>query len=60
MQKKGELDIGDLRVINKQLKYGYEDEQLWEIIHAISGFTAETIPYDKFNAYVKSKIRPVK
>ena len=59
-QKKGELNIEDLKDINRQLKYGYTDEQLWDIIHSVGGFMADTISFDRFNVYVKSKIRPIK
>lgn len=52
VQGKGELDIHDLQYINDQLKYGYSQEQLVEIIHAVGGFGAETISYDKFNRYI--------
>ena len=57
MHNKDELDITDLRIINQQLKYGYDDHQLKEIIQSIGGFNSETIPYYKFNAYVRSRVR---
>lgn len=56
VQGKGELDIHDLQYINDQLKYGYSQEQLVEIIHAVGGFGAETISYDKFNKYIERKV----
>ena len=56
MQGKGELDLHDLRYINDQLKYGYSDEQLVEIIHSVGGFGAETITWEKFDKFIKRKV----
>lgn len=56
MQGKGELDIHDLRYINEQLKYGYSEEQLIELIHSVGGFGAETISWDKFNKFIQRKV----
>ena len=60
LQKKGELSFKDIKFMNDQLKYGYSEEQLVEIIHTIGGYTADTIPFDRFNAYVKRKVNRVK
>lgn len=56
VQAKGELDLNDLRYINEQLKYGYNDDQLVEIIHSVGGFGAETISWDKFNKFIQRKV----
>jgi hypothetical protein len=40
LEGKGELDLNDLRYINEQLRYGYSDEQLVEVIHAVGGYNA--------------------
>lgn len=56
MQGKGELDIHDLRYINEQLKYGYSEEQLIELIHSVGGFGAETISWEKFNKFIQRKV----
>lgn len=56
IQGKGELDLNDLRHISEQLKYGYNDDQLIEIIHSVGGYGAETISYDKFNKFITKKI----
>jgi Ca2+-binding EF-hand superfamily protein len=53
---KGELDFKDLRYINDQLKYGYDEQQLLDIIHAVGGYNAETISFEKFNSYIKRKV----
>jgi hypothetical protein len=53
---KGELTITDLKVINEQLKYGYNEDQLWELIHSVGGYNAETIMYEKFNQFVRRTI----
>jgi Ca2+-binding EF-hand superfamily protein len=56
VQGKGELDLNDLRYINEQLKYGYSDEQLVEIIHSVGGFGVETISWEKFNKFIQRKV----
>jgi Ca2+-binding EF-hand superfamily protein len=56
IEGKGELTLADLRYINEQLKYGYSDDQLIEVIHAVGGYNAETITYEKFNSYIKRKV----
>jgi len=53
---KGELDLNDLRYISEQLKYGYDDEALIEIIHSVGGYGAETITWDRFNKFIDKKI----
>ena len=50
------MDLNDLRYINEQLKYGYSDEQLVEIIRSVSGYGAETISWEKFNKFIQRKI----
>lgn len=56
MEGKGELNLHDLRYISEQLKYGYSDEQLVEIIHSVGGFGAETISWEKFNKFIQRKV----
>jgi len=56
IQGKGELDLNDLRYINEQLKYGYSDEQLVEIIHSVGGYGAEIISWEKFNKFIQRKV----
>ncbi len=56
VQGKGELDLNDLRYINEQLRYGYSDDQLVEIVHSVGGFGAETISWDKFNKFIERKV----
>jgi Ca2+-binding EF-hand superfamily protein len=56
VQGKGELELDDLRYISEQLKYGYTDEQLVEIIHSVGGFGATTISWDKFNKFIQRKV----
>ncbi len=50
------MTLNDLRYINDQLRYGYNDDQLVEIIHSVGGFGAETITFDKFNKFIERKI----
>ena len=56
LEGKGELDFKDLRYMNEQLKYGYDEMQLVEIIHAVGGYNAETISWEKFNSFVKRRV----
>ena len=56
VQGKGELDLNDLRYINDQLKYGYSDEQLLDIVHTVGGYGAETITWEKFNKFIDKKL----
>lgn len=56
-QGKGELDINDMRYINEQLKYGYTDEQLEELIRSVGGFGVESITGDRYNKIIDKKVR---
>jgi Ca2+-binding EF-hand superfamily protein len=56
VQGKAELDLNDLRYINDQLKYGYNDDQLVEIIHSVGGYGAETVTWEKFNKFIQRKV----
>ena len=56
IEEKGELDINDMRYISAQLGYGYEDEQLWDLIHSVGGYGATTISADRFNRFIEKKI----
>jgi Ca2+-binding EF-hand superfamily protein len=56
VEGKGELNLNDLRYISDQLKYGYSEEQLIEIIHSVGGFGAETISWEKFNKFIQRKV----
>lgn len=56
VQGKGELDLNDLRYISEQLKYGYDDDALIEIIHSVGGYGAETITWDRFNKFIQKKV----
>lgn len=60
LNKNGELSIKDLKFLNEHLKYGYTETQLWNIIRAVGGYSAETITFDKFNSYVRRKVNRVK
>jgi uncharacterized tellurite resistance protein B-like protein len=42
--------------VNEQFKYGFNDEQLGEIIHAVGGFNAETITFEKFSRYIQKRL----
>ena len=55
-QRKGALDLDDLRYLNEQFRYGFSDDQLVEIIHAVGGYGANDITWEKFNRYVLRKI----
>jgi Ca2+-binding EF-hand superfamily protein len=53
---KGELDLSDLREINRQLHYGFDEQYLVELIQTIAGFESDTIPMHKFCRYVASRV----
>lgn len=46
-----------MRYINEQLKYGYTDEQLEELIRSVGGFGAESITGDRYNKIIDKKVR---
>jgi Ca2+-binding EF-hand superfamily protein len=56
LQGKGELSIDELRYVNDQFKYGFTDEQLGDIIHAVGGYNAETITFEKFSRYIQKRL----
>jgi Ca2+-binding EF-hand superfamily protein len=56
VEGKAELNLNDLRYINEQLKYGYSDEQLVEIVHSVGGFGTEKITWEKFNKFIERKV----
>jgi Ca2+-binding EF-hand superfamily protein len=56
LQGKGELSIDELKYINDSFKYGFTEEQLWETIHAVGGFNAETITFERFSKYIQKKV----
>lgn len=60
MQGKGELDINDMRYINDQLKYGYDEEQLNDVVKTVGGFGADTITADRYNRIIDKKVKSKK
>lgn len=60
VQGKGELDINDMRYINDQLKYGYDEEQLNDVVKTVGGFGAETITADRYNRIIDKKVKSKK
>merc|ERR1711862_301353 len=56
LQGKGELTMDELRYINDQFKYGFNDEQLIDIIHKVGGYNAETITFERFSKYINKRI----
>ena len=42
--------------MNEQLRYNYSDDQLYEIIHNVGGYGAETVSWDKFNKCIAKKV----
>ena len=48
--------MDDLRYINDQLKYGFNEDQLIDIVHTVGGFGAETITWEKFNKFIDKKV----
>jgi Ca2+-binding EF-hand superfamily protein len=56
LQGRGELTIDELKYINDQFKYGLNEEQLWDVIHAVGGFNAETISFERFSKFIQKKL----
>lgn len=56
-QGKGELDINDMRYLNDQLKYGYTEEQLQDLIKSVGGFGSESITWDRYNKVLEKRVR---
>jgi Ca2+-binding EF-hand superfamily protein len=56
-QGKGELDINDMRYINEQLKYGYTDDYLQELIKTVGGFGSDSISADRYNKIIDKKVK---
>ena len=56
LQGRGELTIDELKYVNDSFKYGFSEEQLWEIIHPVGGFNAETITFERFSKYIQKKL----
>jgi Ca2+-binding EF-hand superfamily protein len=56
LQGRGELTVDELKYINSQFNYGFSEEQLWEVIHAVGGYNAETITFEKFSKYIQKKL----
>ena len=55
-QGKGELDLNDMRYINEQLKYGYDEEGLTNLIHGVGGYGSDSISGDKYNRFIAKKV----
>jgi Ca2+-binding EF-hand superfamily protein len=56
LQGKGELSLDELKYVNDQFRYGFNEEQLLEIIRSVGGFTAETITFEKFSKYISKRV----
>jgi Ca2+-binding EF-hand superfamily protein len=53
---KGELGFEELRYINEQLRYGFSDTQLNDIIANVGGFGSTTITLDRWNKFIQRKV----
>jgi hypothetical protein len=45
-----------LKYVNDQFKYGFSEEQLLNIIHAVGGYNADSITFDKFSKYISKRV----
>lgn len=45
-----------MKYLNEQFSYGYDDEQIMEIIHTVGGYGADCISFDKYNKFIDKKI----
>ena len=55
IQGKNELDLDDLRYLSEQLRYGFKDSHLEEIIKIVGGSAATTITHDRWNKYLQRR-----
>jgi len=46
-----------MRYLNEQLKYGYTEEQLEELIKSVGGFGHDTVTYDRYAKVIEKKVR---
>lgn len=46
-----------MRYLNDQLKYGYTDDYLQELIKTVGGFGAESITVDRYNRIIDKKVK---
>lgn len=46
-----------MRYLNEQLKYGYTEEQLEELIKSVGGFGHDTITYDRYSKVLDKKVK---
>ena len=47
MTAQDELTFDDMKYLNEQFGYGYDDEQIMEVIHTVGGYGADCITFDK-------------
>jgi hypothetical protein len=53
---KGELDLDTMLYLNDQLKYGFKDAALEEIIKNVGGSAANSITHDRWNKYLQRRV----
>jgi hypothetical protein len=46
-----------MRYINEQLKYGYTDDYLQELIKTVGGFGSDSISVDRYNKIIDKKVK---
>lgn len=55
-QKKGLLDMEDLKKIVEYLRYSLSEEDLQEVINNVAGFGKSEISWEQFNKYIARKV----
>jgi len=45
-----------MRLLNEEFKYGFTDDQLVEIIHAVAGYGRNEINFEQFNRYLLRRV----
>lgn len=50
------MSMRELKYVNDQLQYGYKEDQLWEIMHAVGGYNSNTINAEKYSKYIARKV----
>ena len=55
MTAQDELTFDDMKDLNEQFGYGYDDEQIMEVIHTVGGYGADVITFEKYNKFIEKK-----
>lgn len=55
-EKKGSLNMEDLKKIVEHLRYNLSEEDLQEVINNVAGFGKSEVTWEQFNKYISRKV----